>query len=80
MSSYISTYLILDKYVSYPHSIRYFTKPLTDKVLRKHLKKTHRQLGREETGTGQGGENKGNEHWRSTDLYLQNAERKRGRE
>lgn len=80
MSSYISTYLILDKYVSYPHSIRNFTKPLTDKALRKHLKKTHRRRGREETGTGQGGENKGNEHWRSNDLYLQNAERKRGRE
>lgn len=52
MSSYISTYLILDKYVSYPHSIRHFTKPLTDKALRKHLKNTHRRRGREEAGTG----------------------------
>ncbi len=67
MSSYISTYLILDKYVSYPHSIRNFTKPLTDKALRKHLKKTHRQLGREKAGTGQGGENEGNELRRDAD-------------
>lgn len=67
MSSYISTYLILDKYVSYPHSIRHFTKPLTDKALRKHLKKTHRRRGREEAGTGQGGENEGNELRRDID-------------
>ena len=59
--------VILDKYVSYPHSIRHFTKPLTDKALRKHLKKTHRQLGREEAGTGQGGENEGNELRRDAD-------------
>lgn len=67
MSSYISTYLILDKYVSYPHSIRHFTKPLTDKALRKHLKKTHRRREREETGTGQGAENEGNELRRDVD-------------
>lgn len=67
MLSYISTYLILDKYVSYPHSIRHFTKPLTDKALRKHLKKTHRRREREEAETGQGGENEGNELRRDVD-------------